>query len=94
MSLITVKLYGRYYNVSGKDGTKNLTLKQALERAVALGKLGKPFSGPTAAKKALPKKKVDSEIEDKVEEKVETNTPPKEETVVKKTRKRRRRRKS
>lgn len=50
--IISVKRYGRYYNVDCKAGE---TPKRALERAVRLKKLGKDYSGPVEAKKALPK---------------------------------------
>ena len=67
MSLVTVKLYGRYYNV---DHAKGEHRKHSLERAVALKRLGKPFSGPAEAKKAMPKEKVEKAEPKKVESEV------------------------
>ena len=65
--IISVKQYGRYYNVDCAEGE---TPRQALNRAVRLKKLGKDYSGPVEAKKALPKKvKVEKKAEKK-EEKV------------------------
>ena len=49
---ISVKMFGRYYNVDCKEGELP---KNALERAVRLKKLGKDYSGPVEAKKNLPK---------------------------------------
>ncbi len=62
MSVISVKLCGRYYNVECDEG---MTAKQARERAVRLKRLGKPFSGPVQAKRGLPKEKVKEEVKEK-----------------------------
>ena len=74
--MISVKLYGRYYNIECKEGENP---KNALERAVALKRLGQSFSGPHEAKKHLPKKKVSAEKikeEPKAEVKEETKEQP------------------
>lgn len=59
---ISVKRYGQYFNVDCAEGE---TPKQALERAVRLKKLGKPYSGPVAAKKDLPKEKAVKKVAEK-----------------------------
>lgn len=52
--MISVKMFGQYYNVVSKEGELP---KVALARAVSQKNLGKPFSGPKAANAALPKEK-------------------------------------
>lgn len=65
MPMISVKLYGRYYNV---ECDEKMTPKQALNRAVSLKRLGKSYSGPVQAKENLPKveqKPVEKEVSKK-----------------------------
>ena len=62
--LVSVKRYGIYYNVDIKKGE---TKKQAIERAVRLKRLGKSYSGPTAAGEALPKAKKEVVVKKKPE---------------------------
>ncbi len=84
MRYISVKQYGRYYNV---ECLKDETPKQALERAVKLKELGKPFSGPIEAKRNLPKKVIKKEVkEPEPPEKKEVKSTKK---VTKKIRKKR-----
>ena len=83
MTKISVKQYGRYYNI---DCNKGESPKNALERAVALKKLGKPYSGPAEAKKHLPKiKKIEVKKEPKEEK--DAITHDKRKTKEKKDRK-------
>lgn len=60
--MISVKMFGKYYNIMSKEGELP---KNALERAVAQKRFGKPFSGPDAAKAALPKEKPEKKLKGK-----------------------------
>jgi len=80
MTIISVKRYGRYYNV---DCDKGESAKNAIERAVALKQLGRSFSGPVEAKKHLPKVKKEVLVEKEKVEKPKAEQPKVEKPKIK-----------